>query len=78
MAVKTDKFHPDLVEILLDGKKTAEDIFGENGVLKQLTKALLERMLTTELTSWCFWRQPIHEAKEVIVSSDKSSVPQLR
>ena len=51
MAVKTDKLHPDLIGTLLDGKKTAEDIFGENGLLKQLTKALLERMLTTELTS---------------------------
>ena len=36
-------------ELLVDYKKP-EDIIGENGLLKQLTKALLERALNAELT----------------------------
>jgi putative transposase len=41
---------PKLIEGLLAGYKKAEDIVGENGLLKQLTKAILERALDTELT----------------------------
>jgi putative transposase len=39
-----------LVDQLLAGYKTPEDMIGENGLLKQLTKALLERALNAELT----------------------------
>jgi hypothetical protein len=38
-----------LDDLLADYKKP-EDVIGENGLLKQLTKALLERALQTELT----------------------------
>ena len=38
-----------LDELLADYKKP-EDIIGENGLLKQLTKAVLERALNAELT----------------------------
>src|ERR1700719_3433800 len=38
-----------LDELLADYKKP-EDMIGENGLLKQLTKALLERALQAELT----------------------------
>ena len=41
---------PTLVDQLLAGYKKPEDIAGENGLLKQLTKALLERALQAELT----------------------------
>lgn len=41
---------PKLVEELLAGYKKPEDIIGENGLLKQLTKAILERALKAELT----------------------------
>jgi putative transposase len=41
---------PKLVDQLLAGYKTPEDMIGENGLLKQLTKALLERALNAELT----------------------------
>jgi putative transposase len=41
---------PKLIEGLLAGYKKPEDIVGENGLLKQLTKAILERALDTELT----------------------------
>jgi putative transposase len=40
----------DLVDELLKDYQKPEDIVGENGLLKQLTKALLERALSAELT----------------------------
>lgn len=39
-----------LIDRLLGDYKKPEDIIGENGLLKQLTKALLERALSAELT----------------------------
>lgn len=45
-----DKKYEDLLDDLLKDCKTAEDVLGHNGVVKQLTKALLERMLEGELT----------------------------
>ena len=44
MEVKTE-----LVDELLKGYRKPEDIIGENGLLKQLTKALLERAMNAEL-----------------------------
>jgi putative transposase len=41
---------PKLIDELLAGYKKPEDIAGENGLLKQLTKAVLERALQAELT----------------------------
>ena len=40
-----------LVDELLKGCEKPEDIIGENGLLKRLTKALLERALNAELTN---------------------------
>src|SRR5215813_4926834 len=45
-----DEIKPDLVDELLRGYEKPEDIIGENGLLKRLTKALLERALNAELT----------------------------
>src|SRR5215471_18548712 len=39
-----------LIDQLLADYKKPEDIIGENGLLKQLTKGLLERALSVELT----------------------------
>ncbi len=39
----------DLIDSLLSGYKKPEDLIGENGLLKQLTKALIERALDAEL-----------------------------
>jgi len=39
-----------LIDKLLADYKKAEDIIGENGLLKQLTKALLERAMQAEMT----------------------------
>jgi putative transposase len=40
----------DLIDELIKDYKKPEDILGENGILKQLTKALMERALSAELT----------------------------
>jgi len=45
-----DDIKPELVDELLKGYQKPEDIIGENGLLKRLTKALLERTLNAELT----------------------------
>src|SRR5665213_2328795 len=41
---------PELLDELLRGVKTQEDLAGPDGLLKQITKALVERMLAGELT----------------------------
>src|SRR5437868_10002911 len=40
----------DLLDKLLAGYQKPEDLIGENGLLKQLTKALIERAMNAELT----------------------------
>jgi putative transposase len=40
----------DLIDGLLANYKKPEDLIGENGLLKQLTKALVERALEAEMT----------------------------
>src|ERR1700730_6735871 len=40
-----------LIDELLKGRSTVEEIAGENGLLKQLTKAILKRALHAELTT---------------------------
>ena len=40
----------ELLDELLKDCKTPEDLLGKNGVLKQLTKDLMERMLEAEMT----------------------------
>ena len=37
----TDKLHTDLIDQLLKDYRSPEDVLGENGLLKQLTKAVL-------------------------------------
>lgn len=44
------KINPDLIDELLKDYEKPEDIIGANGLLKQLTKAILERALESELT----------------------------
>ena len=45
-----EEIKPELIDELLKGYQKPEDLIGENGLLKQLTKALLERALNAELT----------------------------
>ena len=51
---------PNLIDQLLAEHKKPEDIIGENGLLKQLTKAVLERALQGELTDHLGYKK--HEA----------------
>lgn len=46
----TDKINLDLIDQLLKDYQSPEDVLGENGLLKQLTKAVLERAMAAELT----------------------------
>src|SRR6185503_3309458 len=46
-----DRVDKELIDKLLADYPTAEDITGENGLLKQLTKAIVERALQAELTT---------------------------
>src|ERR1039457_6935898 len=45
-----DPMDTKLIDPRLTGYKKPEDIIGKNGLLKQLTKALLERAMHAELT----------------------------
>ena len=42
-------FRPELIEELLKDYQNPEDLMGEGGILKQLTKALVEKCLTAEI-----------------------------
>ena len=41
---------PKIIDELLKDYETPEDLIGKKGILKQLTKSLLERALEAELT----------------------------
>lgn len=41
---------PEILDELIKGYRNPEDLIGENGLLKQLTKALLERAMSAEMT----------------------------
>ena len=45
-----EEIKPKVIDELLKGYQEPEDLIGENGLLKQLTKAVLERALNAELT----------------------------
>ncbi len=42
---------PDLIDQLLAGYQKPEDLIGEHGLLKQLTKAVVERALQAEMAA---------------------------
>ena len=50
MAMKSNELDPKVVEYFLKKIKTSEDIFGDGGIMKELKKALTERILEGELT----------------------------
>jgi putative transposase len=53
---------PELLDKLLEGVKTQDDLAGPGGLLKQITKALVERMLAGELTHHLGYEK--HDAAE--------------
>jgi len=54
----------DLIDALLGDYKKPEDLIGENGLLKQLTKALVERALQAEMT------EHLGHSKNQLVAND--------
>lgn len=50
MTVDNKPFSNELIDALLSNYKKPEDLIGENGLLKQLTKAMVERALQVEMT----------------------------
>ena len=53
----------ELVDELIKDYKKPEDILGENGILKQLTKAILEQTLSAELTHHLGYEKQAPEGK---------------
>jgi putative transposase len=51
----------EMIDESLKGCKTQEDVFGENGIFKQLVKAISELALQAELTSHLGYEK--HEIK---------------
>jgi putative transposase len=55
-------FRPEIIDELLKDYQKPEDLMGEGGIFKQLTKALIERCLTAELNTHLD-EEPIEESK---------------
>ena len=49
MTVEKKALPPELIDRLLANYKKPEDLIGEDGLLKQLTKAVVERALEAEM-----------------------------
>jgi hypothetical protein len=45
----TPPIRPELLDELLKDYQTPQDLLGENGIIKQLTKAMIERCLQAEM-----------------------------
>lgn len=58
-----NKINPDLINELLKDYKKPEDVIGENGLLKQLTKAILEQALDSELTGHLGYQKNAFEGR---------------
>ena len=58
MSTKKHEVPEELLSGLLADYKKPEDLIGENGLLKQLTKLLVERALDAELTEHLGYDQP--------------------
>ena len=50
MTVEMKPLPVELIDALLANYKKPEDLIGQDGLLKQLTKALVERALQAEMT----------------------------
>jgi putative transposase len=53
----------DLIDQLLKNYKSPEDVLGENGLLKQLTRAVLQRAMQAELTDHLGYEKHSPEGK---------------
>lgn len=60
MTIGNKRIEDEIIDNLLRGYKEPEDLIGENGLLKQLTKRLLERAMSAEMTEHVGYEK--HEA----------------
>ena len=67
-----------LIDELLAGRSTVAEIAGENGLLKQLTKAILERALAAELTDHLGYEKHTVSGRNSGNSRNGSSKKQLK
>jgi len=66
----------DLIDQLLSGYKKPEDLIGENGLLKQLTKALIERALQAEMTdTWVMTNMLLSATSLAMPATAKAARP---
>ena len=67
----------DLLNALMKDYKNPEDLIGETGLLKQLTKQLLERAMQAEMTEHLGYEKnsPAKKNARTISSSKKSKHP---
>ena len=72
------KRRDELIDELLKDYKKPEDIIGENGLLKELTKALLERALNSELTHHLGYNKHSPEGKNTGNSRNGKSSKTLK
>ena len=72
------KVNPDLIDELLKDYKKPEDIIGDNGLLKQLTKAILERALESELTHELGYEKHSRPAKPSVNARNGTSPKTLK
>lgn len=64
MTKESTAINLDLIDQLLKDYKSPEDVLGENGLLKQLTKAVLERALKAELSDHLGYEKYSPEGKK--------------
>jgi len=69
---------PDLIDLLLADYQKPEDLIGENGILKQLTKAIVERALQAELAAHLGYAKHEAVANESGNSRNGSSAKTLK
>lgn len=65
-------FQPELLDALLKGYQNPEDLLGEGGILKQLTKALVERCLQAEMDTHIEEQRAEIQAEQPIVRNRRN------
>jgi putative transposase len=63
MTKESSPINIDLIDQLLKDYKSPEDVLGENGLLKQLTRAVLQRAMQAELTDHLGYEKHSPEGK---------------
>jgi len=72
MTVEMKPLPSDLIDALLADYKKPEDLIGQNGLLKQLTKALVEWALQAEMTDH------LGHGKNQLVANEAGNTPNGR